>query len=152
MQSGLAMASKIRTQILLMSDIAGYMYDRDRFSQWLGIRRISGSPGTCVLEMVVREEMVNGFGIAHGGITYSFADSALAFASNSHGRKAVSIETSINHLKPVLIGDVLRATAQETSISNKLGIYHVRITRGDELVAHFKGVVYRKEEAWNIPD
>ena len=135
-----------------MSDIVGHMYDRDEFSQWLGIRRVSDSPGNCVLEMEVREEMVNGFGIAHGGITYSLADSALAFASNSHGRKAVSIETSINHLKPVLKGDTLRATAEETSISNKLAIYHVRVTRGNELVAHFKGVVYRKDETWNIED
>lgn len=133
-----------------MKDIVGHMYDRDAFSRWLGIRRLDDGPGYCHLEMDVRAEMVNGFGIAHGAITYALADSALAFASNSHGRKAVSIETSINHLKPVFTGDVLRASAEETSLSNKLAVYHVRVTRQDELVAHFKGVVYRKDEEWII--
>lgn len=126
------------------------MYTHDLFSQWLGIRRLNEGPGHCVLEMEVRPEMVNGFGIAHGAITYALADSALAFASNARGRKAVSIETSINHLKPVRAGDLLRADAQETSLSNKLAVYHIRVTKGDELVAHFKGVVYRKEDEWNV--
>ena len=126
------------------------MYQGDAFSQWLGIRRLEEGPGFCVLEMIVRPEMVNGFGIAHGAITYALADSALAFASNSHGRKAVSIETSINHVKPVMAGDLIKAEAKETSLSNKLGIYHIRVTRGDVLVAHFKGMVYRKEEEWSV--
>jgi acyl-CoA thioesterase len=126
------------------------MYERDAFSQWLKIRRLEEKPGFCILEMDVRSEMVNGFGIAHGAITYALADSALAFASNSQGRKAVSIETSINHLKPVKTGDVIRAVAEEKSLSNKLGIYHIQVTRGDELVALFKGMVYRKDEEWNI--
>ena len=122
------------------------MYERDLFSQWLGIRRIEEGPGYCILEMDVRPEMVNGFGIAHGGITYALADTALAFASNAHGVQAVSIETSINHIKPVRPDDVLRAVAEETSLTRRLGIYHIRILREDDLVAHFKGVVYRKEE------
>lgn len=126
------------------------MYQGDAFSQWLGIRRLEEGAGFCILEMEVRAEMVNGFGIAHGGITYALADSALAFASNSYGRKAVSIETSINHVKPVMAGDVIKAEAKETSLSNKLGIYHIRVTRGEDLVAHFKGMVYRKEEEWNV--
>lgn len=130
--------------------IVEHMYTHDLFSQWLGIRRLNEGPGHCVLEMEVRPEMVNGFGIAHGAITYALADSALAFASNARGRKAVSIETSINHLKPVRAGDLLRADAQETSLSNKLAVYHIRVTKGDELVAHFKGVVYRKEDEWNV--
>ena len=133
-----------------MNKIIGHMYDHDEFSQWLGIRRIEEREGYCVLEMEVRQEMVNGFGIAHGAITYALADSALAFASNSHGRKSVSIETSINHLRPVKVGEILRTTAEETSLGNKLGVYHIRITRQDELVAHFKGVVFRKDENWNV--
>lgn len=124
------------------------MYAADAFSQWLGIERIEESPGYCELRMLVRPEMVNGFGIAHGGITYSLADSAFAFASNSRGKKAVSIETSINHLKTVFPGDILIAIAEETSLGNKIAVYHVRVMRGEELVAHFKGVVYRKEEEW----
>jgi acyl-CoA thioesterase len=126
------------------------MYGGDLFSQWLGIRRLEEGPGHCTLEMEVRPEMVNGFGIAHGAITYALADSALAFASNSHGRKAVSIETGIQHIKPVYPGDILKAVTEETSLSHKLGIYHVRITRGEELVAHFKGMVYRKSDEWDV--
>ena len=74
------------------------MFENDWFSQWLGIERIEVIEGFCVLRMTVRKEMLNGFAIAHGGITYSLADSALAFASNSHGRKSVSVETSISHI------------------------------------------------------
>ena len=131
-----------------MNKIVEKMYYADIFSQWLGIERIEESPGHCILQMLVRPEMVNGFGIAHGGITYSLADSAFAFASNSRGKKAVSIETSINHLKTVFPGDLLTAIAEETSLGNKIAVYHVRVLRGEELVAHFKGVVYRKEEEW----
>lgn len=133
-----------------MNHIVEHMYQRDYFTQWLGIRRIDEGLGYCTLEMVVRPEMVNGFGIAHGGITYALADTAFAFASNSRGRKAVSIETSINHLKPVMTGDVLKAVAEETSLGHKIGLYHIRVTRGDDLVAHFKGMVYRKEEEWDV--
>ena len=133
-----------------MDAIVDHMDQRDAFSQWLGIRRITEGEGHCTLEMEVRPEMVNGFGIAHGAMTYALADSALAFASNARGRKAVSIETSINHLKPVMAGDIITAVAEETSLGHKLAIYHVRVTRGQDLVALFKGVVYRKEEEWNL--
>ena len=133
-----------------MNPIVEKMFNGDLFSQWLQIDRIEEGPGKCILEMTVRQEMVNGFGIAHGGITYSLADSALAFASNAHGRHAVSIETSINHLKPVRPGDRLRAIATETSRSNKLGIYHIEVLRGEELVAHFKGVVFIRDEDWKV--
>ena len=133
-----------------MNRIVDHMYTGDPFSQWLGIRRIAEGEGHCTLEMTVRPEMGNGFGITHGAITYALADSALAFASNARGRKALSIETSINHLKPVLSGDVITATAEEISLGHKLGIYHIRITRGEDLVALFKGIVYRKEEEWNV--
>lgn len=133
-----------------MNKIIDQMYRHDPFSQWLGIRRVDEGEGYCTLEMTIRPEMLNGHGIAHGAITYALADSAFAFASNSRGRKAVSIETSINHLKPLNVGDVITAVAEETSLGHKIAIYHIRITRGEELVAHFKGVVYRKEEPWEI--
>lgn len=131
-----------------MKGIVDQMYDGDLFSQWLGIRRLEEGPGYCTLEMDVRPEMVNGFGIAHGAITYALADSALAFASNAHGRKAVSIETSINHLKPVKPGDVLTARAEETSLGHRLGIYSIKVLRGEDIVALFKGMVYRRDEEW----
>lgn len=131
------------------SQIVSTMYEKDYFSQWLGIEVIESSEGKWVLQMKVKKEMLNGFGIAHGGITYSLADSALAFASNSHGRKAVSIETNISHLKTVHENDLLIATVKLKSISNKIGLYEVEITNQNSiLVALFKGTVYRTSEDW----
>lgn len=131
------------------SQIVSTMYEKDYFSQWLGIEVIESSEGKSILKMKVKKEMLNGFGIAHGGITYSLADSALAFASNSHGKKAVSIETNISHLKTVHENDLLTATASLKSISNKIGLYEVEITNQNSiLVALFKGTVYRTNEDW----
>lgn len=125
------------------------MFDGDAFSKWLGIEVVEVKEGFCELNLVVREEMTNGFKIAHGGITYSLADSALAFASNSHGRKSVSVETSISHTKQCLVGDVITAKAIEKSISNKIAIYEITITnQKDETVALFKGTVYRTSKDW----
>jgi acyl-CoA thioesterase len=131
--------------------IVDAMMSKDYFSQWLGIERLEEREGFCKLRMTVRREMCNGFEIAHGGISYSFADSALAFASNSHGRHAISIETSISHLKPLRTGDIITATAEEKSRSNKIAIYDVRVEKENgELVALFKGTVFRKETEWNV--
>ena len=125
------------------------MYDQDWFSQWLGIERMEVKPGRCMLRMKVRKEMLNGFAIAHGGITYSLADSALAFASNSHGRMAVSIETSISHTESVKENDVLTATAEEVSLTNKVGIYNITIiNQENKQVALFKGTAYRTSKEW----
>lgn len=125
------------------------MYNCDWFTQWLGIERIEVKPGRCVLKMIVRKEMLNGFAIAHGGITYSLADSALAFASNSHGRKSVSVETSISHTEQVKEGDELMAVAEETTLSNKIAVYHIAITnQHNKKVALFKGTVYRTNKEW----
>ena len=128
--------------------IVADMMANDTFSQWLGIDVLEIDEGYAKIRMKVRTEMLNGHKVAHGGISFSLADSAFAFASNSHGQKAVSIETSINHIKPVFEGDELTATAKKESISRSLGQYIVRIHRGDELVALFKGVVFRKQEEW----
>lgn len=125
------------------------MFDKDAFSQWLGIEILDLDAGSALLQMTVRPEMTQGFGIAHGGITYSLADSALAFASNAHGIKALSVETSISHLLAVQSGDILTAKATEESLSNKFGIYHVKITnQQDKTVALFKGTVYRTSKEW----
>lgn len=129
--------------------IVDKMYDGDAFSQWLGIERLEEKAGYCKLRMKVREEMTNGFKIAHGGITYSLADSALAFASNGYGRQAVSIETSISHTKPVFIDDVITAEAVELNLTNATAIYDIKITnQKDEVVALFKGTVYRTKKEW----
>lgn len=125
------------------------MMSNDRFSQWLGIERLGEGAGTCKLKMIVRPEMCNGFGIAHGAITFALADSALAFACNSHGRKSLSIETSISHTKAVNIGDVLVAVAEEKNLSNRLAIYEVTVhNQNEEIVALFKGTVFRKNDTW----
>ena len=125
------------------------MFDRDAFSKWLGIEVVKVEKGFCELNLIVREEMTNGFKIAHGGITYSLADSALAFSSNSHGRKSVSVETSISHIKQCLVGDVITAKAIEKSISHKIAIYEIIITKQkEETVALFKGTVYRTSKDW----
>ena len=129
--------------------IVNQMFEGDAFSKWLGIEIVAVKEGFCELNLAVREEMTNGFKIAHGGITYSLADSALAFASNSHGRKSVSVETSISHTKQCLVGDVITAKAIEKSISNKIAIYEITITnQKDETVALFKGSVYRTSKDW----
>jgi acyl-CoA thioesterase len=134
---------------VLAMKVVDTMYNNDWFSQWLAIERIVIEPGHCVLRMKVRKEMLNGFAIAHGGITYSLSDSALAFASNSHGRKAVSVETSISHTEPLKEGDIITATASETKLSNKIGIYHITVVnQKNETVALFKGTVYRTSQEW----
>lgn len=125
------------------------MYTNDNMSQWLGIEALEIGLGKAVLRMTVRKEMLNGMDIAHGGITYSLSDSALAFASNSHGRKSVSVETSISHIKPVREGDVLTATTKEERVTKKIGIYTIAITnQQEEKVALFKGTVYRSTIEW----
>ena len=135
----------------LHARVVDAMYNNDAFSQWLGSRRVEDGAGKSGLEMTVRNEMTNGFDIAHGGITYSLADSALAFASNGHGRQSVSVETSISHVKPVKSGDVLRAVATERSLGNKIGIYDISITnQKDETVALFKGTVYSTGQEWDV--
>lgn len=131
--------------------IIDQMMDKDFFSQWLGIERIAEGLGFCTLKMKVRKEMLNGFGIVHGGITYSLADSAFAFASNSHGRQSVSIETAISHMVALKEGEVMIAEAKEERVTNKLGFYTIRVTRPDEtLIALFRGTVYRTEKTWAI--
>ncbi len=133
----------------LASRIIDAMYENDFYSQWLGIKRLEEGAGYSKLQMTIRKEMCNGFGIAHGGISFSFADSALAFACNSQGRKAVSIETSISHVKPIQLGDIIIATAREESLSSKIGVYKVEVHHEDgTLKALFKGTVYRTSKKW----
>jgi acyl-CoA thioesterase len=130
--------------------IVNHMMANDAFSRWLGIRVLETLPGQCVLALTVRPEMTNGFHIAHGGIAYALADSALAFAANGHGMRSVSIETSISHTRPVHAGDDMRATAREVSLTNKIGIYDIEITSGEHTVALFRGTVYRTGKPWEL--
>ncbi len=133
----------------LATRVVDKMYNNDPFSLWLGIERIQESEGTSTLKMKVRNDMLNGFGIIHGGVTFSLADSALAFASNSHGIQSVSIDNSINYFEPAKEGDVLTASTEEVRITNKIGLYHIMITNQDgNKIALFKGMVYRTGKPW----
>ena len=128
------------------------MFDKDAFSQWLGIEIIKVRDGYCKLKMTVRKEMLNGFHISHGGISYSLADTALAFASNTHGKKCISMETSISHTEYVQEGDILFAITKELSLTEKTGLYLITITNQDNKeIAYFKGTVYRTSKNW-FPD
>lgn len=125
------------------------MYDNDAFSQWLGIEILKVDEGYSKLKMTIRKEMTNGMGAAHGGITFSFADSAFAFASNSHGLKSVSVETSISHTVALQSGDIIFAEAKLQHLSRKIGVYQVTVTKADDqVVALFKGTVYRTSKEW----
>jgi acyl-CoA thioesterase len=124
--------------------LVGAMLAGDAFSAWLGIEVVELRTGACAVRMTVRDEMVNGFGVAHGGVTYSLADSALAFASNTHGTVTVSIENSIGYPAPVRVGDTLTATAEEESATGRLAFYRVTVRNQDgTAVALFRGTVYR---------
>lgn len=125
------------------------MMNGDSFSQWLGIEVLEITEGFCKLQMKVRDEMTNGFNIAHGGISYSLADSCLAFAANSDGIQSLSIETSISHTKKVESGDILTATSKGINNTNKTAMYDISITNQNNIeIAHFKGTVYRTEKEW----
>lgn len=133
----------------LANKVVSKMLDEDKFSRWLGIKKILSEPGHCILKMKIRDEMVNGFGIAHGGICFSFADSALAFASNAYGRLSVALECSISFPIAVNVGDVLKCEAKELSLTNKTGTYLIEIkNQKKQNVAFFKGTVYRTSKEW----
>lgn len=135
----------------LAEKVVDKMFDHDAFSQWLGIERVLIETGKCILKMKVRKEMLNGFAIAHGGITYSLADSALAFASNSHGRKSVSVETSISHTLALREGEEITAIAEEISLTDKIGVYIISIkNHSGKTVGLFKGTVYRTSRDWEV--
>lgn len=135
----------------LAQKVVNKMLAEDKFSQWLGIQVVSIAQGHCVLKMKVREEMVNGFRIAHGGIAFSFADTALAFASNAYGRLSVALECSISFAIPVNIDDELTCEAKELSLTNRTATYHIEVSnQKNEKVAFFKGTVYRTSKNWEV--
>tara|TARA_B100001057_G_scaffold494024_1_gene589724 strand:+ start:480 stop:890 length:411 start_codon:yes stop_codon:yes gene_type:complete len=135
--------------MLSPKEIVNKMINNDAFSKWLGINIIQLEKGYCKLQMKILQDMTNGFDIAHGGICYSLADSALAFASNSHGKMALSIETSISHTKKVNINDTLTAETKELNINSKTGLYNIKITnQNTEEIAFFKGTVFFSEKIW----
>ncbi|MEW6702677.1 MAG: hydroxyphenylacetyl-CoA thioesterase PaaI [Bacteroidota bacterium] len=132
---------------MLAEKVAAKMLEHDGFSRWLGIEVMEIKPGSSKLKMKIRKEMLNGFQICHGGVTFSLADSALAFASNSYGRISVALETSIAFSSPVYEGDELTAVAEEQSKGNNIAVYNVVVTnQAGVKVGIFRGTVYRTKK------
>lgn len=124
--------------------VVNQMMNQDAFSQWLGIELLSVKEGYSLIKMTVRAEMVNGFGIVHGGIAFSLADSAFAFACNSRNNLSVALDTSITFNGAIQIGDVLTAEAEELHNGRSTGLYLVRIkNQAGKSVAFFKGTCFR---------
>src|ERR1700743_439134 len=120
------------------------MMERDRFSQWLGLEIDEYTKGYCRLHYRITDVMLNGFGQVHGGILFSAADSALAFACNSHGIITVALDVTISFARPARSGELLTVEAKEVHLGNKIGLYDIRTTNENgELVALFKGTAYR---------
>lgn len=124
------------------------MLSLDPFSQWLGIEILECEIGRCKVAMTVRKEMLNSMKKAHGGITYSLADTAFGFSANTNGRYAVSIDTSINHIEALEEGDYIVAEATLENLKNKVGFYIIEVKKGETLVALFKGVAFRTPKEW----
>ena len=124
------------------------MLSQDAFSTWLGIEIVKSEIGKVIVGMTIRKEMLNSMNKAHGGITYSLADTAFGFTANTHGNYSVSIETSINHIEALEEGDYITAEATVDLQKTKVGFNVVEVKRGDQLVALFKGVVYRTSKKW----
>ncbi|MDY6024962.1 hotdog fold thioesterase [Bergeyella zoohelcum] len=125
-------------------ELAQYMLNQDAFSQWLGIQLIEVREKYCLIEMPIRKEMINGLKTVHGGVTFSLADSALAFSSNNTNEAAVALNCIINFAKAVRLGDTLRAESILIADTRKTGIYDITVkNQNDELVASFRGTVYK---------
>ncbi|MDQ6902122.1 MAG: hydroxyphenylacetyl-CoA thioesterase PaaI [Bacteroidota bacterium] len=128
----------------LATTVVEHVMKNDLFSQWLGIQMISIAEGYSRITMTVRSEMMNGLGIVHGGIAFSLADTCFAFACNSRNNLSVALDTSINFLKPVHVGDILIAEAKEMHNGKSTGLYQITITnQNDHIVALFKGTCFR---------
>lgn len=120
------------------------MLENDAFSRWLGLIVDDITEGGCRLHFSVKPDMLNGFGIIHGGVVFSAADSAFAFACNSHGRLALALDVSITFTKAAKLGEVLTVEAKEVHLGNKTSVYDI-VTKNElgEIVAIFKGTAYR---------
>ena len=125
-------------------ELAQYMLNQDAFSQWMGIRLIDVQEKYCLIEMPIKEEMINGLKTVHGGVTFSLADSALAFSSNNMNDASVALNCVIKFTKAVREGDILRAESILVSDTRKTGIYDIKVTNQDqEIMASFRGTVYK---------
>ena len=127
------------------------MMEKDYCSQWLGIEAVMLEEGHCIIKMTVRREMLNGFGILHGGIAFTFADSAFAFAANSYGRLSVSINGSMSYAKSAREGEEIFAEATALHVGNRTADFTVDIYNTEkEKLYFFRGTVYRTSKELSI--
>jgi len=125
-------------------EIQETMWKQDRFSQWLGLQVEEVREGYCRLHYRVTEDMMNGFNSIHGGILFSAADSAFAFACNSHGIISVALNVSIAFTGPAVVGETMLVEAREVHLGNRTGLYEIStINEQGKLVAQFTGTAYR---------
>lgn len=125
-------------------ETAKYMLNQDAFSQWMGIEIVEIKRNYCHIKMPIKPEMINGLKTVHGGVTFAFADSALAFSSNNSGEAAVALNCVINFTTAVRLGDTLFAESKMLTETRKTGIYDILITnQNKDLVASFRGTVYK---------
>lgn len=129
-------------------DVVDHMMENDRFSQWMGIEVLDIREGYSNIRMAIRPEMANGFGIVHGGVPFSLADSAFAFACNNRNNLSVALDVTITFIKAVHVGDVLTAEAKEVHNGRSTGVYLIEIrNQREEQVALFKGTCFRTGKA-----
>ncbi|CAN5310253.1 hydroxyphenylacetyl-CoA thioesterase PaaI [soil metagenome] len=130
--------------MLIHKQVVDHMMENDAFSQWLGIEVLDVQEGYSKIKMVIRKEMVNGFGIVHGGVPFSLADSAFAFACNNRNNLSVALDVTISFTKAVQVGDELTAEAKEIHNGRSTGVYLITIiNQKNEHVALFKGTCFR---------
>jgi acyl-CoA thioesterase len=128
----------------LSSAVVDHMMENDFFSQWMGVEVLEVKEGYSKIKMTIRKEMVNGFGIVHGGLPFSLADSAFAFACNNRNNLSVALDVTITFMKAVNVGDVLTAEAREIHNGRSTGVYLIQVTnQRNEQVALFKGTCFR---------
>ncbi len=131
--------------------ITRHMLEQDSFSKWLGVNIVEAEPGRSVLRIRIRDEMVNGFGVTHGGVTFALADSALAFAAGSHGRVSLALDNKITFVKPVNTGDTITAIAEEEHRGRQIAVYNVTVkNQNNTVVALMRGTVYRTNREFSF--
>ena len=129
---------------ILANAVVNQMMQNDSFSQWMGLEVLEVREGYSKVRMTIRKEMANGFGIVHGGLAFSLAYSAFAFACNNRNNISVALDVTITFTKPVNIGDVLTAEAKENHNGRSIGVYLISITnQNNKQVAIFKGTCFR---------
>lgn len=125
-------------------DIISALLAGDKFSNWLGVEIVEVTEDSASLRMTVRDEMTNGFGTAHGGIVYAFADSTFAFVTNSDGELSVALDTSMSYPAAIHVGDVLVSSGKRVASTNRTAFAEVTVrNQNDVIVGLFRGTVYR---------